>query len=179
MVLKAGTIRRLRRLQNNLPYEIGTDGRVGNTSCQSGNPLSIPKEAVPLPRTSRQQRVGNHKCVDVAVPIHPAISRISFNLRRGTLHAASRPLKVRSCRLGGARFGGIRLARAAETTGELEVLVDQLNRELFDNDGLARAIPKEPTLSELARGATAGSCSAAKITSLSIADSFTASTNRA
>jgi NTE family protein len=43
-------------------------------------------------------------------------------------------------------------ARAAETTDELEVLVDQLNRELFDNDGLARAIPKEPTLSELAKG---------------------------
>ena len=43
-------------------------------------------------------------------------------------------------------------ACAAETTGELKVLVDQLDRELFDNDGLARAIPTEPTLSELARG---------------------------
>jgi NTE family protein len=43
-------------------------------------------------------------------------------------------------------------ARAAEAGGALDAMADQLNHELFDNDGLARPIPKEPEVSDLAKG---------------------------
>jgi NTE family protein len=55
-----------------------------------------------------------------------------------------------------ASVAGARSALAAETEDgsriPLEVLADRLTHELFDGDGLARPIPREPTVSELAKG---------------------------
>ena len=43
-------------------------------------------------------------------------------------------------------------AQAGDLGTELELMADQLDHELFDNDGLARPIPNRPTVSDLAKG---------------------------
>ena len=60
---------------------------------------------------------------------------------------------LKTAMLGSAALASVGTAFAQNAKGRgLDALADDLNRELFANDGLARPIPSRPVVSDLAKG---------------------------